>query len=373
MTKKAPAKSARPRAEEIAAPRVPDRRALDIRQAIYPAECWHLCRIETLREIGRELDKLLASKTGDDVRGGAEELRRKIDVTQEKAVGAYLKCADETAFVGGQLQGLGAPDFIELDDDEKGGEIKAMWKARRNGKNPWETCEVFIAGEAHEAPLLFNPPFRKVYLDELPDNCIRINLTDKQISAAFMVLEFLQTILQDMTKSAQGATVSQAWQRFVKQIRFYRNGVKQSLAACPKDLFTRWRADAPQDIGSGIGIREAPEVIAEVAAVGFTQRIATADVVSRVFDTLIDHCENKLAAKGESVWIDIVLEELNDQIQHYIKVCDGYEKVMLAWKGLKKEAGMTIMRISQPAPEGVPLLAVIMESKQSAPVPLRSK
>lgn len=382
MTTKPQTRSATPAHKELVAARADDRRALGVRDVIYPAESWHIARYEAMRQVGSQLKALTdPRKDADTLRREIQALLARVDATRQGAWEAYLLASEQNLFHRDQFASFGEPDYVEMDDDEKGGEIKAMWKMRRDTKDHWGIFEVFADGDARGQPILFSLPFRDVALDTLPKDCQTIHLTDKQIAAAFMLLDVLETVLRDMRQFVRDATVEQTWQRMIKQSQFYRRAVEGALKTLPGDYYSHWRpSPGPTDLSSSpdkqatpraqISMDEAPSAIAEVAATARAMRVVALGIVATFYATTITRCESQMTRAGESAWIDTVLRELTEQIARYRRICDGYEKAMLAWAKVTLPPGMAVMRITQPVPDGVPLLALIPENPQTDPISL---
>jgi hypothetical protein len=382
MTTKPESRPTEPVPKELVAERAQDRRALGVRDVIYPAESWHVSRYEALRQVGAALKALTdPRKDADTLRREIQALLARVEATRQGAWEAYLLASEQNLFHRDQFASFGEPDYVEMDDDEKGGEIKAMWKMRRDTKEHWGIFEVYAAGDARDQPTLFSLPFRDVALDTLPKDCQKIHLTDKQIAAAFMLLDVLETALRDMRQFARDATVEQTWQRMIKQSQFYRGAVEMALQTLPGDYYSHWRSspgssemsssqDRQDKPRAQISMDEAPSAIAEVAATARAMRVVALDIVAAFYAKTITRCESQMTRAGESAWIDTVLRELTEQIARYRRICDGYEKAMLAWAKVTLPPGMAVMRITQPVPDGVPLLALIPENPQADPISL---
>jgi len=360
-TKEAPSK--RPATSS----RVKDRRGLNIHTVSQPTEAWHLARLNALREITEGLNKAIAASVKDPSNTTLEKLVNWAESESQQAWVSFLDASCENKFEHDCFLELGQPDFIELDDEDRGGVVTAMWKATGKQNDQWGIFEVLAERDRTNQPMLMATPFRAVQIDALPEGKVLLPLHDRQISATFMIHEALDTVFFNIKKHGEGLHADQLWQRMVRQAGWYSELVQKTVRALPADEYLSWTKEEVQELE----LKDAARWIAEKAATGRAQRVLALEAVTRYFAGLIARCEKDMSDVGEPEWLEAAVTELYDALTGAAKACDGYEKALLAWENIST-VDKTVMRIFQPIPDDVPMLAILPAQTAAEPAQLRT-
>lgn len=339
-----------------------------------PQAIWHLSRMRAYSEASQAIlaamDEKLPKNTHER---RSRKLAEDMNDKAQKAWAEFARCASANEYENEMIAEIGIPDDVRPNVHDN--VVVLTWNSASNGENStWGVFEVRAQADRTDRGFQLTTPFREVQIDRLPEGTQLIRINDPRHAATAALSEIFEMIIRDIESFCVGLQPEQIWQRMRYQAMFYQKVVRISVETLPDDEYRSWEPSLPERIN----IKDAPAIIARLAATSRAQQILAMHIAARFYLSRIDSAEQGPDDDEEARWVKQVSDALSEARRTLKDALEGYNAAIMAFANIPAQ-GRSAVAIMRPRPRSLPLLAIVPResvggkvSPQEMPLPNRA-
>ena len=323
------------------------------------AEVWPVAHLHAYRDllpVLEQLHKSLAPGTGpnplpDELRGRVAAAIAQINELGQQRWNEFIGVAAVHPLHAETLRNAGQPAQIQFN----GTYPFLRWLSPMDGPEAnWHPISLRIAEDASGEVFDFNPPFRPVWVEHLPETTIKVPVTDPIHAASIALAEVIGVALGDLSAARGRVSARDNWVRIRMMAHLLQSVVEERMRAeLSVDDFKDWVIPSH----SSIPLSNAPMLIASHTCNAAAIQILAMRVVQNFILDAMDRAEREPGNETTGQTVDQVFDELEKYHQRIRTRVDALNELVLSeCKNLPADYSYQV--VARPIPRGTPFFAV---------------